>query len=104
MAASGEGPVIAVDVTARFAPPPPGARLGIKDVLLRTLTLGSSDTAEAARRHADVTIEPDVSGVGMLDFSRLDDLIERGREATKGVRPLTETVRGQTPHGNCVKG
>jgi predicted acylesterase/phospholipase RssA len=84
MAAAGEGPVIAIDVTARFAPPPPGVRMGIRDVLLRTLTLGASDTAEAAQRHADLVIEPDVSGVGMLDFSRLDDLVARGREAAEG--------------------
>jgi NTE family protein len=84
MAASGEGPVIAVDVTARFSPPPAGMRMGIRDVLLRTLTLGASDTADAAQRHADLVIEPDVSGVGMLDFSRLDDLVARGRAAAEG--------------------
>jgi NTE family protein len=81
--AGGEGPVIAVDVTARFSPPPPGMRMGIRDVLLRTLTLGASDTADAAQRHADLVIEPDVSGVGMLEFSRLDDLVARGREAAE---------------------
>lgn len=80
MAAAGEGPVIAVDVTARFAAPA-GAAPGIKETLLRTLVLGSSDTAEAARAHADLVIEPDVASVGMLDFARLDELVARGREA-----------------------
>jgi NTE family protein len=92
MSASGEGPVIAVDVTARFSPPPPGMRMGIRDILLRTLTLGASDTAEAAQRHADLVIEPDVSGVGMLEFARLDDLVARGREAAEAaLRSAPET-------------
>ena len=80
MSATGEGPVIAVDVTARFDP---ATRAGIKDTLLRTLVLGSSDTAAAAQAHADTVIEPDISGIGMLDFARLDDLVERGRAAAR---------------------
>jgi predicted acylesterase/phospholipase RssA/CRP-like cAMP-binding protein len=80
MAVTGEGPVIAVDVTARFDAT---ARAGIKETLLRTLVLGSSDTAAAAQAHADAVIEPDVTGIGMLDFARLDDLVERGREAAR---------------------
>jgi NTE family protein len=85
MAATGEGPVIAVDVTARFPAPGEAARPGIRETLLRTLVLGSSDTAAAAQAHADVTIEPDVSGIGMLDFARLDELVERGRAAARQV-------------------
>ena len=80
MAATGEGPVIAVDVSARFAAPA-GAAPGIRETLLRTLVLGSADTAAAAQAHADVVVEPDVAGIGMLDFSRLDELVARGRDA-----------------------
>jgi NTE family protein len=93
MASTGEGPVIAVDVTARFTPPPPGERLGIRDTLLRTLTLGSSDTAAAAQRHADLVIEPDVSGIGMLAFDRLDDLVARGREAGEDALQRSDAIR-----------
>jgi NTE family protein len=93
MAASGEGPVIAIDVTARFTPPPPGQRIGIRDTLLRTLTLGSSNTAAAAQRHADLVIEPDVSGVGMLAFDRLDDLVARGREAAQSALQRSDAIR-----------
>nr|MDQ4041578.1 patatin-like phospholipase family protein [Actinomycetota bacterium] len=80
MAATGEGPVIAVDVTARFDP---AAQAGIRETLLRTLTRGSSDTAAAAQAHADVVIEPDVQGIGLLDFARLDELVARGRAAAR---------------------
>jgi NTE family protein len=82
MARTGEGPVIAVDVTARYDA---AARPGIRETLLRTLVLGSSDTALAAQAHADAVIEPDVAGIGMLDFSRLDELVRRGREAARGL-------------------
>ncbi|MDX6648488.1 MAG: hypothetical protein QOJ97_439 [Solirubrobacteraceae bacterium] len=89
MAASGEGPVVAVDVTARFDP---SARAGIRETLLRTLVLGSSDTAAAAQAHADAVIEPDVAGIGMLDFARLDDLVQAGREAAR--RALADAPAG----------
>src|SRR5687768_14541802 len=73
MAATGEGPDIAVDVTNRFEPPAPREngptrtrrfwhrrehreeedRLpGFSEALTRALLLGSVDTAEAARVHA----------------------------------------------------
>jgi predicted acylesterase/phospholipase RssA len=80
MAATGEGPVIASDVTARFDP---AASAGIRETLLRTLVLGSSDTAAAAQVHADAVIEPDVAGIGLLDFSRLDELAQRGHAAAR---------------------
>jgi NTE family protein len=108
MAASGEGPVIASDVSARYQPPamrpqrgrrPRTARLaarlrrwvvgtdallpGFGETVVRSILLGSIDTAEAARRHADVVIEPAVAGVGLLDWGRTDDMIEAGRVAAE---------------------
>ncbi|HVE67637.1 MAG TPA: patatin-like phospholipase family protein, partial [Solirubrobacteraceae bacterium] len=94
MAATGEGPVIAVDVTARFDP---AARAGIRETLLRTLVLGSSDTAAAAQAHADLVIEPDVTGIGMLDFARLDELVARGRDAAR--RQGERTAQLTSPPG-----
>jgi predicted acylesterase/phospholipase RssA len=34
--------------------------------------LGSQNTAEAARRHADLVIKPRAQGVGLLEFHQLD--------------------------------
>jgi predicted acylesterase/phospholipase RssA len=97
MASTGEGPVIAVDVTGRMGefrkPSRPGlARLGrpirryltgtdaevprLGETIVRTVTVGSSDTAEAARRHADLVIQPQVEGVGILDWRQLDRVVE----------------------------
>jgi EmrB/QacA subfamily drug resistance transporter len=80
--ASKEGPLIAVDITARVKPVHPGDEpLRLRETLMRTLTLGSSDTAAAAQRHADLVIEPADIGAGFLEFHQLDALREEGRRA-----------------------
>jgi NTE family protein len=100
MAAEGEGPVIASDVTARFEPPRRRQRhdllerarealtgigapvpLGFREIMMRTVVLGSIDTAEAARRYADLVIEPGVQAIGMMAFDQLDAAIDAGRRA-----------------------
>jgi NTE family protein len=106
MARSGEGPVIAVDVTGRVgggefrkALRPGIARLGrpirryltgseaevprLGETIVRTITVGSADTAETARCHADLVIQPQVAGVGMLDWRQLDRMVEAGRAAAR---------------------
>src|SRR4051794_39157816 len=106
MATSGEGPIIASDVSARYQPPALrpqrgrrprtaawAARLrgwvtgtdvllpGFGETVVRSILLGSVDTAEAAQRYADVVIEPSVAGVGLLEWDRVDDMIAAGRRA-----------------------
>ena len=49
--------------------------------MMRTVVLGSIDTAEAARRHADLVIEPAVQAIGMMAFDQLPAAIEAGRRA-----------------------
>jgi NTE family protein len=100
MAATGEGPVIAVDVTTRFEPssePPSsngrharrrgngdGPRLpGFTEALTRSLLLGGVGPAEAARAQADLVIAPPNDGVGMLEWHQLDRMREAGREAAR---------------------
>ncbi|MBD0282633.1 MAG: patatin-like phospholipase family protein [Thermoleophilaceae bacterium] len=100
MAADGEGPIIASDVTARFEPPRRRPRhdllqrarealtgigapvpLGFREIMMRTVVLGSIDTAEAARRHADVVIEPAVQAIGLMAFDQLPAAFQAGRRA-----------------------
>lgn len=104
MAANGEGPVIAVDVTGQIGGFQKPVRPGIDrisrpvrryltgreaevprlaETIVRTVTVGSADTAEAARRHADLVIQPDVAGVGLLDWRQLDGVAEAGRAAAR---------------------
>jgi predicted acylesterase/phospholipase RssA len=95
MADLGEGPIIAVDVKATFdrqgndagaeraaqgrtrAARPPS----LGETLTRVLLLGSANTSDAARRHADLVIKPRAEGVGLLEFHQLDAAREAGRKA-----------------------
>jgi NTE family protein len=114
MAAMAEGPVIAVDVTARFLPPRPRAGerprarqwasrarravVGVetplprlKDTLARAIGIGSVDAVETARRRADLLITPETGVVGLLEFDQLDRMVEIGRQAA---RAALEAVPG----------
>lgn len=89
MAASDEGPVVAVDVMGRgFAArfPATGAtdRLpGIIETLSRTTVLGSWRWAREHRSKATMVIEPDVERIGLLEFDQFDRAVEAGRRAAR---------------------
>ncbi len=120
MSRTGEGPVIAVDVTGRMGdfkrPARPGvARLSrpvrryltgneaelprLGETIVRTVTVGSIDTAEAARRHADLVIQPRVEGTGLLDWRQLDRMREAGREAARAA--LADTAGLESANGHA---
>ena len=104
MARTGEGPVIAVDVSGRVGqfrrPERPGItrlrrpirraltgsdaeipRLG--ETIMRTVTVGSIDTFAAAHLHADLVIAPRIEGIGLLDWKALLRVVELGRRAAR---------------------
>jgi NTE family protein len=106
MVARGEGPVIAVDVTADFVAPERGrgrfrrprsrawatrarslvigadeAVPSFIETLIRSVSVGSTAAVAAARQRADALILPDTGTVPMLDFARLDEMIAIGRRA-----------------------
>ncbi|HUO73144.1 MAG TPA: MFS transporter [Solirubrobacteraceae bacterium] len=94
MADLSEGPVIAVDVKAALDRPAAAAASvpdterparipPLGETLARVLLLGSSNTSEAARRHADLVIKPRAEGVGLLEFHQLEAAVEAGREAAR---------------------
>jgi NTE family protein len=104
MARTGEGPVVAVDVTGpvgqfKRAQRPKLERLGrplrraltgsddtiprLGETIVRSVTVGSIDTVAAARLHADVVITPAVAGIGLLDWSSLERVRELGRQAAR---------------------
>jgi predicted acylesterase/phospholipase RssA len=98
MAGRSEGPIIAVDVTAR-AEAPAGNGSGtrrpnwpwdddapmptIGETITRLVLMGSVDTTEAARRHADLVIQPGDDGVGLFEFHMIDAMREAGRNAAR---------------------
>jgi predicted acylesterase/phospholipase RssA len=96
LADMGEGPIIAVDVKADFEGNPGNglreydgdgdrrARVpSLGETLTRVLLLGSENTSEAARRHADLVIKPSTAGIGLLEFHQLDAAREAGRAAAR---------------------
>jgi predicted acylesterase/phospholipase RssA len=101
MADLGEGPIIAVDVKATLEQPAGKQRTGseghvggrdggrparvptLGETLGRVLSLGSANTSEAARRHADLVIKPHAEGVGLLEFHQMDVAVEAGRVAAR---------------------
>ena len=104
MARTGEGPVIAVDVTGRMGPvghqqrprlerlrrPVRRALTGseaeiprLGDTMLRTLTVGSIDTLEVAHLHADLVISPEIEGIGLLEWKAIGAAVELGRRAAR---------------------
>jgi predicted acylesterase/phospholipase RssA len=102
-----EGPVIAVNVAARSAPPPrpsrwrrprtramaaavrrtltgvEAPRLGFGQALMRSVVLDGGETDAVVERHADLTISPDVAGVDLLDWAAMPQMRRAGREAAR---------------------
>ena len=83
MAAEGEGPVIAVDVAQQFAEGSTAPLPRIVDTIGWAMTIGSRRREDPARALARAVIVPDLGDIGMFDFRRLDELVERGRAASR---------------------
>jgi NTE family protein len=104
MARSGEGPVIAVDVTGRVGQFKSVQRraLGrlrpslrrtltgseaeiprLTETIVRTVMVGSADTVINAHVHADLVITPRVEGVALMDWKALPRVRELGRRAAQ---------------------
>ena len=90
MAASGEGPVLAMDIKGGDERPAGGERTrdqaprrlpSLPETLARIALLSSANTDAAAQRYADMTISVRVSGVGLLEFHQIDHAREAGRRA-----------------------
>jgi NTE family protein len=116
MAGEGEGPVVASDVSARFDPPerrhpPPTGTFRARlrawlvgtgepmptfyETIVRSIVLGSVDTAAHAARHADLVIAPTVEGIGLLEWKRIEDMRRAGREATvEALKTAPAVIRG----------
>ncbi len=85
MAADGEGPIIASDVSKpdqrTLAPGEEPPDVGLVDTLVRVMLLGRPDAGALAREHADLTITPNHEQIGQLEFHMLDRMRDAGRRA-----------------------
>jgi len=76
--------VIAVDVSS------PSYNADIKnviDVIMQTLNIMGNEISKYQLKDADVVIRPNVSGVGMIDFSRKTYLVFEGEKAARAALP-----------------
>lgn len=81
MVAEREGPVLAVDVAQPFAEDATAPLPGIVDTIGRAMTIASWRREDPARALARAVIAPELGDIGLFDFRRLDELVERGRAA-----------------------
>ncbi len=90
----GEGPLVAVDITAQRARPraPDEPLPRITETLQRALLLGSSDARSAAHAAADVLVCPQIEDFGALEYHLLDELREVGRAAARAALAGTPVV------------
>jgi NTE family protein len=115
------GSIIACNVSTEGAIRAPGAGLGepdpeallrrrgevapprLSEILVRSATLTSATAMHLAAERADVYVRMPTQDVGMFDWRRLDELIERGYEhALERLAPLRDTLirdeaSGRTP-------
>ncbi len=115
MALSGEGPVVAVDVMGRkldasaAKPPASTGRRGLRgrrrevsaelalpnilETLSRVTVLGSWRTAAQNREHAAAIVTPELTGIGLFEFGRIDAAVDAGRRAAReGLAELSALV------------
>ncbi len=86
MVAGEPGPVVAVDVMRRvdaadLQAAGRSALPTILETLARATVLGSIERAESNRRLASLMITPDVQGLGLRDFRRINEALDAGRRA-----------------------
>lgn len=93
MSATGEGPVLAIDIKGGEDPSRDRAAVSparsqreprlpsLPETMARVALLSSANTDEAARRHADYTIKVRVPGVGLMEFHQIDQARAAGRDA-----------------------
>ena len=103
------GPIIASDVSTEGSVGAPGVegpdpeallnwdsdepRPGLREILFRTATLTSESGVARRAAAADVYIRMPVGEIGMFDWKRIDEIIERGhRHALEKLQPVREKL------------
>ena len=81
MAATGEGPVVAVDVMGRTRLGQPGVQPTLSETLFRATVLGSWQRLTETSERARLVITPDIPPMGLLEFQRIDEVVDAGRRA-----------------------
>jgi predicted acylesterase/phospholipase RssA len=95
-----EGPVVAVNIamggptrspTAAVAAAPRRPRVpSLGETLLRTMMISSGGAVAAARSRGAWVVTPPTLGVGLLEFSQLDRMVQAGRQAARALLEATD--------------
>ncbi|MBP7867471.1 MAG: patatin-like phospholipase family protein [Acidobacteria bacterium] len=88
--------IIAVNVAR--PPSPERKRLeNLFDIMDESYTLARREKDALLLKMASVVIEPDMEGVSVTDFNRVDDLLKRGYQAATGLRkPVADLFAGES--------
>ncbi len=102
MAERAEGPILAIDVMRKDAPPPSGGAPppSLVETLARSSVLGSRRKNDRNRLRADMVITPELLGVGLLDYRYGARVIAEGRKA--GELALSGDLSGLAGCGHPV--
>lgn len=97
MAATGEGPVIAIDVMRRS-----GAALqlgppSLFDTVCQALTIGGRQQLSENLAAADAVVTPDLGTTGLLEFDRLESSAAAGAVAVRRALPSLRPLWGEQP-------
>lgn len=90
-----EGPVIAVNITMgggggpRAGAPRAPRVPSLGETLLRTMMIGSGGVVAAAQARGAHIVTPAARGVGLLEFSQMDRMVEAGRAAARALLEAT---------------
>jgi NTE family protein len=87
MAATGDGPVVAVDVMRRSASALTDRPPSLFDTIAQSLTIGGRERLQANLATADAVVAPDLGDTGLLDFDRLERCVRAGRAAVDAAQP-----------------
>ncbi len=75
-----------------------GLRLGkafspnVADIIVRTLQATEYVIAKQSAQRASILIEPDLTGINWFELYRVDELIQRGEEATRRLLPAIKNL------------
>ena len=71
----------------------PGDAPGLRDILFRTATLTSESGIQRRAESADYYLRMPVDGIGMFEWKKLDELIDRGyRHAMEKLGPVRDAL------------